>query len=128
MATERQQALCKNVSVFFAVLFLIGAIILSFATHLVASPMLCFATALFFYGLFVLCAAKGGHTARVAPYEHRARLDGDTTALLSQRFRRIIFLARIAPAGHVPLLRSLLDRPRDSAVHCHDGDLAGSTR
>lgn len=58
MATERQQALCKNVSVFFAVLFLIGAIILSFATHLVASPMLCFATALFFYGLFVYAQRK----------------------------------------------------------------------
>lgn len=58
MTTERQQASCKNVSAFFAVLFLIGAIVLSFATRLIASPMLCFATALFFYGLFVYAQRK----------------------------------------------------------------------
>lgn len=58
MKTKPRQTLYRNVSAFFAVVFLIEAIILSIATQLLAAPIVCFALTLFFYGMFLLAQRK----------------------------------------------------------------------
>lgn len=58
MKTKPRQTLYRNVSAFFAIVFLIEATILSIATQLLAAPIICFALMLFFYGMFLLAQRK----------------------------------------------------------------------
>lgn len=58
MKTKPGQTLYKNVSSFFAIVFLIEAIVLSITTQLLAAPIVCFALALFFYEMFLLARRR----------------------------------------------------------------------